>query len=145
MEVGQNTTFAMRDMVSFAAESLHTLGERDRLAHLYDSMARIRADGTVARSFDFRLYDTVMALGAAAANRWNEADAHFEAALQMADRLGLRAERADALRLKALELRERDQPGDRESATKLFKEAALVFRSAGLKWREKATLELLSE
>ena len=61
-------------------------------------------------AFDGRLIQTRAGIAAAAARRWEQAERHYHAALQLAEALSSRIEQADLRRLYARMLLDRDQP-----------------------------------
>jgi hypothetical protein len=67
-----------------------------------------------------------------AADRWTEAERHFETALAEAARLGQRMERPDILRFYAQMLVERAAPGDTVRARSMLTEAIEIFSALGM-------------
>jgi DNA-binding SARP family transcriptional activator len=81
---------------------------------------------------DVRLLERVAGIASAAGRRWDTAEAHFEAALQLADELPHRIEALETRRFYGRMLFERDGPGDRDRAVALVTEAAAGYRSLGM-------------
>jgi tetratricopeptide (TPR) repeat protein len=143
--IDRNTTFAHRDAVSTAAESLFLLGESAKASQLYDSLQTISETGAIGRSWDFRLNETVMALSAAAAEDFERADRHHEKALETAARLSLLWQRADIHRFRAIDLLRRDPESYRAVARELLEEALPIYRKQQMKHHIRLTEELLAE
>jgi len=80
-----------------------------------------------------------------AARRWEEAEDHYRAALEVAEVLPSRIEHADACRLHACMLLDRDEPGDRERAQTLLSKAGDAYRASGMPRYEALTSTLIAE
>jgi hypothetical protein len=92
-----------------------------------------------------RLIQTRAGIAAAAARRWERAEHHYQAALQVAEALPSRIEQADLRRLYARMLLERDQPGDRERAQTLLSKARDAYRAIGMPRYAALTSTLIAE
>jgi tetratricopeptide (TPR) repeat protein len=81
-----------------------------------------------------------LGLLAAALGRWNDSVAHFEDALVMNDRMGLRPWLAHTQRDYARILAVRDEPGDRERALDVIGQALTTYRELNMySWAETAS------
>lgn len=130
-------------LVSLAGEALALLGERERAAELYPLVAEGLATGAIMRQLDFRLMEGVAGAAAAAAGLRDEAGAHFERALELADRLPHELERPQARQGYARFLRARGGAGDHERAAELLAEAVRGYATLGMtRHRESATADL---
>ena len=95
--------------------------------------------------FDGRLIQTRAGIAAAAARRWEQAERHYHAALQLAEALSSRIEQADLRRLYARMLLDRDQPGDHERAQSLLSKATDAYRNIGMPRYEVLSSTLIAE
>jgi tetratricopeptide (TPR) repeat protein len=72
-------------------------------------------------------------------SRWEEAERHFEDGLEMNERMGARPWVAHTQHDYAAMLLARDEPGDREQASRLVREALATYRQLGMRdWADKA-------
>lgn len=103
----------------------------DEAAALYPHVVEWVDDMPVS-GFDLALTDRVAGMAAAAAERWDDAVRHFEAALRRAEEI------EDELDLPQIEhwygemLLERDEPGDRTRAEKLLASAVGRYQELGM-------------
>jgi hypothetical protein len=79
------------------------------------------------RSWDYRLLATLAGLSAACAGDWDQAESHFEHALQLARDLPMRLEEFDACRFYARMLISRGRPRDRARARGLLAQAVAGY------------------
>jgi tetratricopeptide (TPR) repeat protein len=131
-------------MVVSTAEALWILGERGGTAALYPLLLEHLSSGTVIRSFDERLIETVAALAAAAGNQWDTAERHFESALQQATEIPIRIEQAETRRYFAEALIARGSDDDLRRAQELATEAIEIYRDVGMPRHEELAKSLLS-
>lgn len=129
-------------MALTAVEGLAMLGERKEAGALYPLVLNCLAAGVV-RWADFRLVQLVAGIGAFAAERWDEGEAHFAMALRQAKELPQRIEEPDVRRFWAQMLMERNEPGDRDRARALLREAISDYRRIGMPKHEELTVALL--
>jgi tetratricopeptide (TPR) repeat protein len=120
-------------------EVLAIAGERTAAASLYPLVLEAQNTGVCLRHYDQRLLHTVAGIAAAAGGRWQAAEGHYQDALQLAQRLPNRLERAEAQRFYAQMLLDRDDPGDREKARALLTDGIETYAQIGMpKHREMA-------
>jgi hypothetical protein len=110
------------------------LGERDRAASYYDLVVECieRTQVICAGFHDLRLAQRTAGIAAAAGSLWDNAEAHFRAALHQAEALPHLPEQAHTRRFFARMLLERDGPGDRAEGTRMATEAADLYRRMGM-------------
>ena len=113
-------------------EGLAELGERQRTAELYPHALALRATGTRILRDAVHLVETLAGIAAAAGARWEEAEAHFEAALQQAEEVPFRSEQPEVRRWYAQMLIDRNTPGDRDKARMLIGEATEMYQMIGM-------------
>jgi class 3 adenylate cyclase/tetratricopeptide (TPR) repeat protein len=112
-------------------EALYLSGRHEEAAAHYPLiMEALRIADWV--SFDCRLIETRAGIAAAAGRRWNEAEEHYRAALEAADHMPNRIERADLRRLWARMLLDRGEVGDGQRARDLIEEATAEYRRMGM-------------
>lgn len=125
--------------MSGAAEALALLGEKERATALYPVLLELLDGGAASRIFDCRLIEGVAGLSAAAGDRWEEAERHFETALQQARHFPLRIEQAEVRRLYAHAYAERDP----SRARALLTEAIDIYRDVGMPRHVERASEML--
>ncbi len=112
--------------VLYVADALFTLGHDDELAALFPVL-RSSLEHRAGGGFCGRMFETIVAVSAAAGRQWDLADSHFIAVARQADELPHLMEQAD-LRLRWAQARlRRSGPGDREAARCLARDAADRF------------------
>ena len=120
------------------------LGDSRRAAVLYERLLPF-AETNVVSYIDVTLGSVQRSLGVLAAtmHRFDEATQHFDAALQMNERMGARPWVAHTRHDHAAMLRDRGAPGDREKAVELARLALASYRELGMElWAGRAsTLE----
>ncbi|MFN2524763.1 MAG: AAA family ATPase [Actinomycetota bacterium] len=119
-------------ILSCAVEGFRMLGERERVAELYPLVLEVLIGKSVGRNFDLRLHETIAGIAAGAAERWDEAETHFQAAVEKAETLGLRVEQIDARRFYAQMLLDRREGHDEERAAELLEQALQTYRDIGM-------------
>ena len=129
---GATWPIAAWDRISATAEALVVLGRFDEAARFHPTLAAYCGRGAVLRWLDGRFHQTVLAMTAAAAGRWDEAEDLFTAALALAERLPHTIEQADTRRDWATALVRRNAAGDRARALELLAEAAEHYRGLGM-------------
>jgi tetratricopeptide (TPR) repeat protein len=112
-------------------EALAVLRQKEA-AGMYDLVLAALETGSVTRFYDGRPLHCLAGMAAAAGERWDAAEDHFQAAQHLADELPLRIEQPDVRRFYAQMLMDRDEPGDRAKATKLAREAIDGYRKLGM-------------
>jgi tetratricopeptide (TPR) repeat protein len=120
-------------------------GEREKAAEVYPFLIEAIDQGIVICGYyHLRLVETVAGISAAAARRWEVAEAHFQKALRIADQLPNRPEQADARRFYARMLLERQNPGDAERARTLLEQAIAGYERIGMPRHREIAHRLLS-
>jgi DNA-binding CsgD family transcriptional regulator/tetratricopeptide (TPR) repeat protein len=124
--LGQWTGYLM------ATEALALLGDNEQAAARYDLVVEAMQAGNVLRGYDNRLLHPVAGVAAAAAQRWDTAEGHFQRGLELAEALPHRLDQADIRRLYAHMLTERGGASDRAAARQLLIEAAGLYSAIGM-------------
>ncbi|MGQ0464050.1 MAG: BTAD domain-containing putative transcriptional regulator [Sporichthyaceae bacterium] len=114
--------------LGYAVEGFSVLGDRERCAGLHPAAAAFAASDFVLTVHQGRLAQRVAGMAAAAARRWDEAEAHFAAALRQAEELPHRFEFAETNRFLAAMLLDR---GDKEGAARAAALAEARYRALG--------------
>lgn len=125
-------------------EALYLIGRTDEAAAFLPRILEALDLGDEWVALDGRLIRTRAGISAAAGRRWEEAERHYRAALEVAAADGYRIEQADVDRLYARMLLDRDEPGDRERAGGLLREAMRMYDSIGIPRFAAMTGELLA-
>ena len=126
-----------------AIEGLVVLGEREKAGALYPLVVEGLATGAVIDLWAGRSLERVAGLAAAAGGRWDDAQQHYERALQQADHIPHGVERAEVRRCYAAMLLERAGPGDQEQGRRLAQEAILQYVAVGMTGRVVLTQQLV--
>jgi len=108
---------------------LTMLGRRQEAALLHPRITNRIAAGVAVDSWDLALLHDVAGVAAAAADRWRDAELHFDTALRQADELPHRLAAAETRRHYAAMLTDRRGPGDANLARSLATEAMNRFAS----------------
>lgn len=117
-----------------ALEALAVVGERARAGRMYAMVVDYQmATGSLMRSWDYRLASTLAGIAAGCAGEWDAAESHFRHAVDLARRLPMRHEEADALRFHADMLLARGGDGDAERAGELLDRAAGLYGELGMR------------
>ena len=128
---------------SLCACALAVMGEVDLLAQMYpvleEMIGRVREYGY----FSEVPSAAVAGLSATAGKRWEEATAHYEAALDACAEAHLRVQEPKVRYWYARMLLDRDQHGDREKARGFLEEAIAQFREIGMPKHLELAEELL--
>lgn len=137
-------TFGPWSMALYAVDVMALLGRREEAARLGPYADRALAEGTLLRVFDALPIAAVAALAAAAAGRWDEAEARFAEALQLAGTLPLRISVPEVRRLHAYALLEWGEPGEHDRGRRLLEEAVAGYRDLGMPRHLELTEALLA-
>jgi DNA-binding SARP family transcriptional activator/class 3 adenylate cyclase len=130
---GGPNRFGPWTMLGAVVESLAVLGEYDRAAAYHPVLVEALADGVVGGNYhDVRLFQRVAGIAAAAGRHYDDAEAHFDAALRLAEELPHRIEGLETKRFYARMLLDRDGAGDEEQAVKLLSEAMAGYSQLGM-------------
>ncbi|HEY2484906.1 MAG TPA: AAA family ATPase [Candidatus Binataceae bacterium] len=129
---GQPNTMGSWWMLVLATEGLAVLGEKQHAARLYPLLCELADTGAVVLWPIFRFTQTVLAIAAAAAGRWQTAETHFQTALRQAETIPHLLEQAEIHRFHAMMLTDRGAPGDRGRAHTLLEQALESYRRIGM-------------
>ncbi|MDQ1566066.1 MAG: hypothetical protein QOF96_946 [Actinomycetota bacterium] len=130
---GGPNRFGPWTMLGAVVDGLVMLGEEARAAVHYPVLVEALADGIVGGNYhDVRLFQRVAGIAAAAGRRFDEAEAHFGAALRLAEQLPHRIEGLETKRFYARMLLDRDGAGDAAQAVKLITEATAGYSRLGM-------------
>jgi len=129
---GQPNTMGSWWMLVLATEGLVVLGEKQRAAGLYPLLCELADTGAVVLWPIFRFTQTVLGMAAAAAGRWDAAEAHFQTALSQAEAIPHLLEQAEIHRFHGMMLTDRGAPGDRKRAQTLLTQALEGYEQIGM-------------
>jgi hypothetical protein len=113
-------------------EALAVVGEHAEAAALYPQISAAIEDGTLHREWDLRSLHTLAGISARCAERWVDAERHFVAAIEEADRVPLRLEAAEARRFYGEMVIARGGRGDSDRARELLTPALEIYERAGM-------------
>ncbi len=131
--IGETASIGTDIFLTAAVEALWLLGEKDEAARWYDAILEYRSKtGTIVRTWDARLLETIAGIAAAAGRNWETAERHFETAIAVAEALPHAIEAADVRRFYAQMLAERGADGDRDRARALITDAVDRYRRLGM-------------
>jgi class 3 adenylate cyclase/tetratricopeptide (TPR) repeat protein len=139
--LGAPQTVGRWSLLGFVLETLWWTGDLDRLADFVELAAAMPREAPMR--FDGRTFDSVAALTAAAARRWDEAEHYFASAHVVARELPNVVEQYWLRHLQALVLLERGADGDFDRAVRLLGEAFDGFTRLGLPLYRRLTQERL--
>lgn len=139
---GSLNTYGAWHLAILAAEGMGATGDAARARVLYPLVVEALATGTVTRAYDGRLVQTSAAIAAATAGLPEQAEAHFEIAMQQADQLPHVIERPHVRHFYAHFLTERGGAGDHDRAHRLVDQAIADFRRIGMPRHEAMSRDL---
>jgi hypothetical protein len=113
-------------------EGLALLGRRETAGELYPLALEAVGTGTVVDQHAIRLTQTVAGIAAAAGEKWEQAESHYQTALRQAHEIPFVSEQPEVRRFYAQMLLERGAPGDRERARAMLEEAIVSYRKIGM-------------
>ena len=119
-------------MLAPVIEGLVILGERAQAGQLYPLARELVSTGTVALFPVFRLTHTVAGVAATAAGQWEDAEEHFQIALQQAGSFPQILEQAEIRRFHAMMLMERGTPADRKRVRRMLTIALQTYATIGM-------------
>jgi class 3 adenylate cyclase/tetratricopeptide (TPR) repeat protein len=140
---GQPLTLGGQALVCALVRALPLLGQREEAAGLHPLLSDRLAAGVVVNSWDLALLHDVAGVAATAAERWQEAEQHFETALRQAEELPQRIAGADTRLHYGNMLAERRGAGDEALAHRLVSEAARSYRAMRMPRHRAMALTLL--
>ena len=120
------------------------LGQCERAAPLYDLFVELIEDQAVTTYYPV-LIQRVAGIAALCGDRFDRAEAHFEAALTLAESLPFVSEEGEVRRWRAQMLLRRDAPGDREQARSLLEAAIAVYQRYGMRGHEQLARQALGD
>ncbi len=127
--------YNVHQQLSFLAVACAYLGDRERAARLYELLLPYEGRNAVFRAASPLLLGSTshyLGLLAATMGRWDDAARHFEDAIDVHTRLGLRPRLARTQHEYALMLFARDQPRDRPRALELANAALTAAQEMGM-------------
>ncbi|MEJ2602557.1 MAG: AAA family ATPase [Gammaproteobacteria bacterium] len=120
-------------LLACTVEAWATMGMRDPAADAYEWLAAgRRSTGAVELLYSEQLFDRILGIAAACGGAWDAAESHFEAALQLAERLPNVIDRPEVRRWHAWMLISRGRKGDQERARILLEAARAEFAALGM-------------
>ncbi|MCA1726260.1 MAG: hypothetical protein LC722_00970, partial [Actinobacteria bacterium] len=129
---GEPVSFGSWCTLAVSVETLIALGDTAAAAELYPLTLRYAETGALAQAYDHRPVGFVAGLAAGAGDRWTEAVAHLERALEEAGRLGNRVADGEIRIQLARALLRRGEAGDRERAGEEAARAVAGCRELGM-------------
>ena len=136
LEVGTEWHFG----ACLLAEACAALGDARHAPRIYQALEPYGEYNVMAHP-EFSLGSAARYLGLVAAtmSHWKQAESHFERALAMNAEMGTRPWLAHCQHDYAAMLLARDEPGDREQASGLVRDALATYRQLGMReWADKA-------
>jgi tetratricopeptide (TPR) repeat protein len=141
--VGQPNTLGAWTMLEGTTISWATLDKYDRVADLYPLACEAIATDNIISPTCAGLVQTTAGIAAAAGQRWDLAEKHFETALKQAHELPHVIEQPEVRRWYARMLIERNGPDDGDKACALLSEAVDMYRTIGMPKHLEMTENLL--
>ncbi|MCA1846201.1 MAG: hypothetical protein LC792_24015, partial [Actinobacteria bacterium] len=134
-------------LVFSGVEALVVIGERSEAAALYPLVIEAIEMGNVVDGYggeiQGRLLHMLAGMAAGAGGRWDEAETHFNKALDQAEILGLQMERPDLLRFYAGMLIDRGRPEDEPRVRQFLDEATETYQALSMPRHEEMSAQLL--
>ena len=131
-------------MLALVIEGLIILGERSQAAELYPLVCELVETGAVLLWPISRFTHTIAGIAATAARQWEQAEEHFQMAMQQSESFPYRLEQSEIRRFQAMMLMDRAAPGDREKAQILLREALETYTHIGMLRHVEMTETLLA-
>ena len=141
---GQSNTFGSWFMLWLVIEGLVMLGEHSQAGELYPLVCELVDTGAVALWPICRFTRTIAGIAAAAARQWDDAEGHFQIAMQQAESFPYVLEQAEIRRFHAMMLLERAAPDDRKKAQTLLRVALETYTQIGMPRHIEMTQALLA-
>jgi DNA-binding CsgD family transcriptional regulator len=129
---GQQLLQGERAFLHASVEALALVGDLDTVAGLSSRVLETLEHGSLVRGDWLGLAAPVAGIAAACAKEWDQAAEHFERGLQQAQDLPHVIERPEIRRWYAWMLLRRDEPGDRDRAGQLLREAIVQYETLGM-------------
>ena len=140
---GYPNTIGAWTLLFATIEGLVVLGEREAAAELYPLTVEAIETGTVVSVDARRLLQTVAGIAAAAGERWDQAETHYQTALTQAHEIPFRSEQPEVRRWYAQMLLDRNAPGDRDKARTMLGEAVTMYEQIGMPRHVEMSREML--
>jgi tetratricopeptide (TPR) repeat protein len=132
------------NLALLAAEAAGVLHDPGLARRLYPLVVEALRTGTLLRQYDGRLIQTTAAIAAAAADRYDLAEEHFETALRQAEDLPHLMERPHVRHFYGRFLIDRGGSGDLARAGTFLQEAVAGFRAIGMPRHEGMARKILA-
>jgi DNA-binding SARP family transcriptional activator/tetratricopeptide (TPR) repeat protein len=142
---GRASTLGQWNLALLGAEAAGLLMDTDPARRHYPMVVAALATGALMRQYDGGLLQRVAGMAAAAAGLHEQAEQHFETALQQSETLPHLMERPQVRHFYADFLLGRDAAGDRERAVGLLTQAVLGYHSIGMPRHEAMAQRLLAQ
>jgi len=140
---GRPNTDGAWTMLFYVIEGLAVLRERQAAVELYPLTLEAIEIGTVVSPHSDRLVQTVAGIAAAAGGQWEEAETHYQKALNQAREIPFRSEQPEVRRWYAQMLIDRNASGDRDRARTMLGEAVKMYEQIGMPKHVEMAKELL--
>ena len=134
---------ASRFMAAWTVEALAVIGERDKAAAFYPVLTDMVDDGFALTWAG--LTHNYAGIAAAAGGRWDDAERHFETAFTQAHDMPFVLAQPETRRWYAWMLIDRNEPGDRDKAAGLLKEAIRMYGEIGMPTYVELAEELMAQ
>ncbi|MDP8955452.1 MAG: tetratricopeptide repeat protein, partial [Actinomycetota bacterium] len=131
-QLGMTNAIGRWSVVADAIDGWYVLGDREKVAEFYP-IAEQATTLEIPMNFDRRTHFCSAGIAAGAAGRWDESEAFFDRALQLAEHVGARIEALDVRRFHGAMLLDRGGPGDRRRAAALLQEALNGYELVGIR------------
>ena len=129
---GRPNTDGAWTMLFYVIEGLAVLRKRQAAAELYPLGLEAIETGTVVSPHSHRLLQTIAGIAAASGGQWEQAEHHYQTALNQAHEIPFRSEQPEVRRWYAQMLLDRTAPGDRDKARTMLGEAVEMYQQIGM-------------
>ncbi len=126
-------TFGAWALLQNATEALVVMGEDEEAAKLYPLLLDAIGLGCTIGWWCCGLTERFAGMAAMSGKQWDQAEAHFERAIEQAHSLPHRIEQAQVPHWYAKMLFRRNAPGDSEKASQLLKQSSQLYEGLGMK------------
>ena len=129
---GSPSTTGAWNMLFGVVEGLAVLGDRDAVARLYPAVVAGVDTGTLVDFNASCLLQKIAGIAAAAGGQWDDAESHYETALEQAHAIPFRSEQPEVRRWYAQMLIDRGEAADRDRARTMLAEAVEAYGAIGM-------------